>query len=281
MSFLKGLLFGPAGVPLSASSRSTLDGIPQVKKLGLDCMELEFVRGVRMSPDMAEQVKSLAEKHGVVLTAHAPYYINLNSSDSAKTQASIKRILETARITSICGGYSITFHAAYYMSLSKEKVYDVVKSHLRNITRTLKAEGVNLWIRPETTGKTSQFGDVDELIRLSQEVEQVLPCIDFAHLHARSNGKVNSYSEFCAVLERLEKGLGRQVLGNMHIHMSGIEYSEKGERNHLILKDSDMKYEELLKALNDFKCKGCIINESPNLEEDALLMKKTYQQIQG
>jgi deoxyribonuclease-4 len=274
---MKALLFGPAGVPLSAPSRSTLDGVPQVRKLGLGCMELEFVRGVKMSPEMAKQVKALAEKHDVVLTAHGPYYINLNSQDSAITNASVKRILDTARIAHICGGYSITFHAAYYMALSKEKVYDIIKSHLASITRTLQSEGIKLWVRPETTGKGTQFGEIDEIIKLSQELDQILPCIDFAHLHARSNGKVNSYPEFCSVLEKLEKGLGRQALDNMHIHMSGIEYTEKGERNHLVLKESDMNYKELMKALKDFKCKGCIINESPNLEEDALLMKKEYE----
>lgn len=276
---MKELLFGPAGVPLSAPSRSTFDGVPQVKKLGLGCMELEFVRGVRMAPAMAKQVKALAEKHGIVLTAHGPYYINLNSADSAITQASVKRVLDTARIAHLCSAYSITFHAAYYIGMDKEKVYQVVKSHLNDIIRTLKGEGIKLWVRPETTGKATQFGDVDEIIRLSQEVEQVMPCVDFAHLHARSNGKVNSYAEFSSVLERLEKGIGRQALDNMHIHMSGIEYSEKGERNHLVLKDSDIKYKELLRALKDFGCKGCIINESPNLEEDAALMKREYERL--
>ncbi len=277
---MKALLFGPAGVPLSAPSRSTLDGVPQVRKLGLGCMELEFVRGVRMSPEIAKQVRALAEKHNVVLTAHGPYYINLNSLDKAITEASVKRVLDTARITNICGGYSITFHAAYYMSMTEEKVYEVVKSQLKHITRTLAEEGIEkLWIRPETTGKATQFGDVDELIKLSQELEQVLPCVDFAHLHARSDGKLNTYQEFCSVLEKLEKGLGRQALDNMHIHMSGIEYSEKGERNHLVLKESDMNYKELMKALRDYNCKGCIINESPNLEEDAQLMKREYEKL--
>ena len=273
---MKELLFGTAGVPLSAPSRSTLDGVPQVRKLGLGCMELEFVRGIRMSPEVAKQVKALAEKNDVVLTAHGPYYINLNSQDKAITNASVKRILDTARIANICGAFSITFHAAYYMALSKEKVFGIVRKNLLNITRTLHEEGVKLWIRPETTGKNSQFGDIDELIKLSQEVEQVMPCVDFAHLHARSNGKFNTYKEFSEVLEKLEKGLGKEALDNMHVHMSGIEYTEKGERKHLFLKDSDMNYKELMKAFKDYKCKGCIINESPNLEEDAMMMKKEY-----
>jgi deoxyribonuclease-4 len=271
------LLFGTAGVPLSAINRTTIDGINRVKELGLGSMELEFVRGVRMSPQMAEEVREVAKKKEVVLTAHGPYYINLNSKDHAITQASIKRILETARIANICGAYSITFHAAYYVGMEKEKVYDVVKGHLRGIVKTLQNEGVKLWIRPETTGKGTQFGDIDELIKLSQEVEQVLPCVDFSHLHARSNGKFNTYNEFSSVLEKLEKGLGRKSVENMHAHLSGIAYSEKGERNHLVLKDSDMNYKELVRAFRNHNCSGVIISESPNLESDALMVKKEYE----
>jgi len=274
---MKNLFFGTAGVPLSALSRSTTDGIAQVRKLGLGCMELEFVRGVRMTPITARQVRDLAKKHDVVLTAHGPYYINLNSKDRSITEASIKRILDTARIADLCGAYSITFHAAYYVGVEKEKVYEVVKSHLKSIVKTLQNEGIKLWVRPETTGKGTQFGDIDELIRLSQEVEQVLPCVDFSHLHARSNGKFNTYPEFSGILEKLEKGLGRQALENMHAHVSGIEYSAKGERNHLTLEESDMNYKELIRALRNHNCSGVIISESPNLEKDAMTMKREYE----
>ncbi len=274
---MKNLLFGTAGVPLSALSRSTPDGLVQVRKLGLGCMELEFVHGVRMTAGTAKQVGELAKKNDVVLSAHGPYYINLNSKDRAITEASVKRILETARVADLCGAYSITFHAAYYVGMDKEKVYETVKSQMKNIIKTLQNEGVKLWVRPETTGKGTQFGDIDELIRLSQEVEQVLPCVDFSHLHARSNGAFNTYAEFSSVLEKMEKALGRKALENMHAHVSGIEYSAKGERNHLVLEESDFKYKELISALRNHDCSGVIISESPNLEVDAMIMKKEYE----
>ncbi|MBW2990722.1 TIM barrel protein [Candidatus Woesearchaeota archaeon] len=273
------LLFGPAGVPITAPNRDSVRAVSYVKKLGLECMELEFVRGVKMGEATAKAVKEQAHKHGIVLSAHGPYYINLNSLEKAKTEASIKRILDTARVAHLAGGYSITFHAAYYMDMPKEKVYQVVKTHLHSIIRTLRSEGIKLWVRPETTGKGTQFGDIDELIKLSTELEQVMPCVDFAHLHARSNGKINTYKEFCEVLSKIEKALGREGLNNMHIHMSGIEYGEKGERNHLELKESDMNYKDLMKALKDYKCKGVLISESPNIEKDAVLMKKTYEKL--
>ena len=106
-----------------------------------------------------------------------------------------------------------------------------------------------------------------------------MPCIDFAHLHARSGGKYNTSLEFKEILEKVEKMLGKEGLQNMHIHMSGIAYSEKGEKNHLILKESDFNYKDLLKVWKEFKIKGVVINESPNIEVDALLMKKTFEGI--
>jgi len=107
-------------------------------------------------------------------------------------------------------------------------------------------------------------------------VEQVLPCVDFSHLHARSNGKVNNLKEFSNILGLIEKKLGKEALNNMHIHVAGIAYGAKGEKHHLNLKESDFKYKELLKALKEFKCKGVLISESPNIEDDSLLMKKFY-----
>jgi deoxyribonuclease-4 len=273
------LLFGPAGTPHSSKSSSSVDGVKRVAELGLGCMELEFVQGVRMGAETAKQVKAVMQETGIRLSVHAPYYINLTSKEIEKQQASIKRILDSARIGWFCGADSVVFHAAFYQETDPKEIYQQVKTHLRNIVNTLKKEKNRTWIRPETTGKGSQFGTVEEIIQLSLEVDQVLPCIDFSHLHARSNGKFNSYTEFAGVLELLDKKLGRKVLDNMHIHISGIKYGEKGEREHLNLKDSDLKYQELLKAFRDFKIAGYVICESPNLEEDAMLLKKTYEKL--
>jgi len=271
------LLFGPAGIPLSAKNRSSIEGIKKVKELGLGCMELEFVRGVKMTKPTAKLVEEARKKQGIELTAHGPYYINLNSDDNVKRAASRTRILQTARIGWLCGANSITFHAAYYGKQEPKKVYEVVKEELKEILKTLKNEGNKVWIRPELTGKPTQFGDLQELIKLSQELEQVMPCVDFAHYHARYNGKYNTYKEFADVLGQIEKGLGKEALNNMHIHISGIEYSQKGERNHLNLENSGMNYKELVKAWKDYKIKGFVISESPNLEGDALLLKRIYE----
>ncbi|RJQ17292.1 hypothetical protein C4573_04540 [Candidatus Woesearchaeota archaeon] len=271
------LHFGTGGIPLSTEPRNIDNGIRQIKQLGLSCMEMEFVQSVFITKETAPKVKESAKKEEVVLTAHGSYYINLNAKEKDKLDASIQRILAAARITSLCGGYSITFHPAFYLKDAKEQVYETVKQQLKTIIKTLQNESVDVWIRPETTGKPTQFGDYLELLKLSSEIEQIMPCVDFAHLHARSNGKFNTYEEFAEVLTDIEKFLGKEGLQNMHIHMSGINYGEKGEKNHLELKDSDFQYKELMKAFKEFKIKGVVICESPNLEKDALLMKKEYE----
>ncbi len=273
------LRFGPAGVPLTAPKRSTIEGVTHVAKLELDAMEMEFVRGVKMSATLAQNVGGIARKNNVVLTAHGPYFINLNSQDPAKRKRSVERIYETAKITSLAGGYSIVFHAAYYGKVSHEKVYETVREQLRSIVKGLREDSIKIWVRPETTGKETQFGTVEELVSLSEEMEMVLPCIDFAHLHARSVGKYNTREEFYDVLRYVEEHLGREALDNMHIHISGIEYGPKGERRHLNLKDSDMNYEDLLDVWKEFKIKGVVISESPNLEGDAMLLKKVYEEM--
>ena len=270
------LLFGTAGIPHSAKTASTIDGIKRIAELGLGCMEIEFVQGVRMGEAGARLVAETAQSEGVKLSAHGPYYINLNAREPEKVAASQERILQTARIGAICGAESIVFHAAFYLGDPPEKAYQAVKKHLGEIMNRLKKENNRVWVRPEVMGKPSQFGTIEEILNLCTELEGVNIGMDFAHWHART-GKSNSYPEFAAILEQIKQGLGNQALEDMHIHVSGIAYGKKGEQKHLNLKDSDLHYIELLQALKDYGAKGLVICESPNLEEDALLLQESYK----
>lgn len=271
------LLFGPAGIPHSTPESGTEAGVKQVRKLGLGAMELAFVRSVYLNERSAPKLADVAKEKDVVLTAHASYFLNLNSKEKEKIEASKKRILEAARMMWLAGGWSITFHPAFYLKDPPSVVYSRVKSALKELTKQLRSEGNKIWIRPETTGKATQFGDLDEVLKLSQEIDQVAPCIDFAHLHARSVGEYNTIEEFRSVLKKVEKALGREGLNNMHIHMSGINYGPKGERNHLILDDSDFNYKDLVKVWKEFKLKGVVTSESPNQEDDALMLQKLFR----
>ncbi len=269
------LLFGTAGVPNSSKRRDTISGIERVKELELECMEIEFVRGVRMKEELAKKVREVANELNIALSVHAPYFINLNAREEKKIEDSKKRIIASARIGHLCGARNIVFHAAYYMGAESREVYKKVKKAIEEILSVINFDVI---LRPETTGNWKEFGTLDEVISLSQELDNILPCIDFAHIHARTQ-KYNTYDEFVEILERLENELGKEAIKDMHIHISGIEYEEYGEKKHLNLRDSDMNYRDLLRALKDFNASGLVISESPNLEEDAILLKSTYKKL--
>ena len=197
-------------MPLRTGKGSYVSAFDVLKEMNLDGMELEFVHGVRMNDEHRKFVKE--QSKNFVVTAHGPFYINLNSKEEEKIDASVQRIIDTAS----------------YMGADKETVYNRVKTQTKRIVDVLEREKIKVWVRPETTGKATQWGDEDEIIRLSKEFEQVLPCIDFSHLHARSAGEYNTYDEFSRVLEKMGNELGQYALDNFHGHLAGIEYTAKG-----------------------------------------------------
>ena len=265
------LNFLTAGLPLVAEGKGYKKGLAVIDEMGLDGLEVEFVHGVRMTEQNQTLVSDFAKNH--IVTCHGPYYINLNSKEEEKIEASIQRIIETARMGQQIGAYSITYHAAFYMGLDTDTVYNTVYKAMEKITQTLAEESINIWIRPETTGKGTQWGTLEEIVKLSKEFRTVMPCIDFAHIHARNNGIYNTYDEFSKMLEFYAKELGNNALNSMHMHLAGIEYGIKGEKNHLILEESDMNYKDLLKVLKKFDVKGALVCESPNIESDTKLLK--------
>lgn len=272
---MKKLNFITAGIPLRTKPSDYEHAFKVLEEMGLDGMELEFVHGVRMGVNGQETVAKASKSF--VITAHGPYYINLNAKEEEKIDASITRIVDTILMAQKVGAYSITYHAAYYMGQDKETVFKRVVEQTARIVDIAKKEDATVWIRPETTGKGTQWGDLDEVIALSKEFKQVLPCIDFSHLHARSGGeKYNTYEEFAKIFERLGNEIGQYALDNFHGHLAGIAYSAKGEKNHLNLLESDMNYKGLMKAFKKFDVKGALVCESPNIEDDCKLLKEYY-----
>lgn len=268
------LYFLTAGMPL-ITTKGYSQAFDILNQLNLDGMELEFVHGIRIS----DENKEIVRKSKLVKTIHAPFYINLNSKEEEKTEASIGRIIDTARVANDIGAINVTFHAGFYLGMDKEKVYENIKNRMKTITNILNDENIKVFLRPETTGKATQWGDLDEIIKLSKNFEYVLPCVDFSHLHARYNGSINTYDEFCKIFEKIGKNLGENSLNNFQAHAAGIAYSIKGEKNHLNFKDSDFNYKDLLKAFKSFDIKGTIVCESPNIETDCILLKDYYMNI--
>lgn len=270
------LLFGTAGVPNSTAKKNNpVEGVKRIHELQLDCMQLEFAHGVRMKEEVSSALRKVSYELGVPLTSHGPYYINLNAREQDKIDSSVERIIQTAKISDLCGAESMTFHAAFYMKDSPYDVFDLVEKSLNVIEERLSRLDIEIELRPELTGKTSQFGSLEELISLSKSVTSCKPCMDFSHLYART-GSVNDYKGFCETLETLKSELGANALKEMHIHISGISSNSKGDLKHLNLEKSKFNWKDLMKALKDMDCRGYVICNSPNLEVDAAMLKQYY-----
>lgn len=273
------ILFGTAGVPNSTEKKnSPVEGVIKINQLGLDCMQLEFAHGVRMKEEVSSALRKISYELNVPLTSHGPYYINLNAREQDKIDSSVERIIQTAKISDLCGAESMTFHAAFYMKDSPYDVFDLVEKSMNVIEERLSRLDIDIELRPELTGKTSQFGSLEELISLSKSVNSVKPCLDFSHLFART-GEINTYSEFVDILKKINDELGDDALKNMHIHISGISSNSKGDLKHLNLAQSEFNWKELLRALKDLDCRGYMICNSPNLEKDAVMLKEYYSSL--
>lgn len=273
---------GTVGAPMiTPKPGGTPAAINFMRSMGFDHFEIAWVQSVRVSDEACAEIKATKEKHsGFSLSVHAPYYINLNSQTDDLMKKSDERLLAAARKGFLAGATEIVFHPGSYHNQPPEQVYERAKQKLLELTKILRKEKVAVNLRPETMGKGAMFGTLEEAIQLSVDVPGVLPAIDFAHLHART-GKNNTYEEFHDMLGKVEKGLGRRGLDNLHIHLSGIAYGPKGEKNHIPLNEADMNYRALLQALLDVDAKGSIAVEAPDPFHiaDAMTIQGTYRRL--
>lgn len=246
---------GPAG----SGGLGNFEGIRKAARMKLDCMEVEFTYGVRMSVEDALQAGALARAKGITLSVHAPYYINLASDEKEKIQASKQRILDSCNRAHSLGARNVVFHAGFYQTKTAGKTYALIKKAIVEIQDKIAENGWQVRLCPETTGKPSQFGSVEELLKLMKAAGCGI-CVDFAHLYAREQGNV----DYATILKKLPK--------KFHAHFSGIEYGPKGERRHL--KTTKKFFEPLARELIKQKLDVTLINESPQPFKDAAMMKR-------
>jgi deoxyribonuclease-4 len=270
------LRFGTSGIPLSSSRPGTVHGIRRARELGLDHLEMAWVNGVRMSDASADAIAAAAREHDLTLTAHAPYYVNLCGEPDV-VERSRARLVETGRLGVRCGAQSFCFHAGFYGGLDHAEANRRVQGELERIVAALGERRLVIDVRAELTGKASQVGSLEEVLAWSAAVPGVLPCVDFSHRYARDVGLHNRYEDFAATLAEIEARLGRGALERLHVHISGIQYGPKGERRHEPLRETKFRWKELLRALKDMHVSGWVVCESPCMEDDALLLQKTYK----
>lgn len=269
------LVIATPGVPLGTPKPGgTLKGIQYAHSLGIRAMEMEWVQSVPKNPDHVAEIGALARSLKFALTVHAPFFVNLNSTDAEKLAASKKRILDSLAMAQVAGAVSVCVHAAFY-GMQKEKAPENVRRATDAIMKHKQKLFPDVNLAYETTGKHSQFGTLEEVLAISKEFD-IYPCVDVAHMHARANGGINSIKEWDALFDQYADALGAKSLAHMHLHFSGIDYGQKGEKKHLPIQESDMRWKDFLKVLKKRRIGGILVSESPLLEEDALLLQKTH-----
>ena len=270
--------FGTVGSPLGTPKKpgGSVGAVEFSRSLGLDTLELGWVQSVRVTEATCALIKGKAAEHKVSLSVHAPYFFNLNATEE-EWPKSRKRLMDAAHYGNLAGATDIIFHPGSYFERPPKDVLKVAIPRLKDCVKELRKAKNPVILRPETMGKSAMLGSLEDTLAMSEAIPGVQPCLDFAHLHARpGDGTMNTVKEWTKLLEAYQAALGQAALKSLHIHLSGIQYGPKGEKNHLALKASDLKLNALLEALRDFGCAGRILCESPVMEEDALLLKKAW-----
>lgn len=277
LSFQFGTVGSPTGTPKKPGG--SVGAIEFSKSIGLDTLELGWVQSVRVTEATCAAIKQCGTDQTVALSVHAPYFINLNAMDE-EWPKSRKRLMDAAHYGNLAGATDIIFHPGSYFGNDPTEVLKVAIPRLKGCVDELRKKGNPVTLRPETMGKSAMLGSFEDTLEMSKAIKGVLPCLDFAHLHARpGDGTMNTVKEWTRVLEAYQSALGKEALKHLHIHLSGIEYGPKGEKNHLPVAESDLKLNYLFSVLKDFGCGGRILCESPIMEEDALNMKKAWKKI--
>jgi len=275
------MLFGTVGTPISTLKKpgGSIGAIQTLKELKLGALELGWVQSVRVTEEKCAEIRQTASDCQIQLSVHAPYYINLNANDE-EWPKSRQRMMDAAHYGNLAGATDIIFHPGSYFEHPAEEVLKIALPRLSDCVTELRKNDNPVTLRPETMGKSAMLGSFEDTLIMSKEINGVLPCLDFAHLHARpGDGSINSSDEWKRMIEAYVKTLGASSLKKLHIHLSGIEYSPKGEKNHLPIRESDLNIQQLLETLKKAGCSGRILCESPILEEDALFMQELWKSL--
>jgi len=269
--------FGPAGLPLGYHGKST-QVCGYIKDRGLGAYEYQATYGVRINKQSAVLLKENSDKYDIRISMHAPYYINLGSNKDEVIERSKERLVQSARAAEWMGAYRIVFHPGFYTKYTPTEAMEKLNKAVIELTEQLKSLGIKDYtFAPETTGKKSQLGSLEEIIEICRSHEKFEPTVDFAHLHARCDGLLKDKNDYGKIFELLENELGLKIL---HSHYTHIEYTDKGERRHHILgKEYGPPLEPLLDEIIDRGWKMTLICETPLREDDALIMQEKYRDI--
>ncbi|MCC6013687.1 MAG: TIM barrel protein [Candidatus Verstraetearchaeota archaeon] len=272
--------FGPAGIPPSFKEmKASLFDIPRLlKEENLDAFEYQAVRW-GMKPQIKQKDAELfglkSKENDILLSLHASYFINL-CGDKETIIASKKRLIACALASKWMNAQPVVFHVGYYGERNPKEAFEICLNVLKEVIEEMKSLDINVKLGPETMGKISQFGSLDEIISLCENLDNIQPVIDWAHLHARDRGRFKTIDDYRKVLIEIENRLGSNELKNLHCHFTKIEFTDKGEKCHHTLDEKDYgpDFEMLAEVIKEFNLSPVIISESPILDVDAIKMKE-------
>lgn len=275
--------FGPAGNAESFPYKSSVDAPRWLGELGLDCYEYQCGKGVRVKEDTAVALGRQAQEHGISLSLHAPYFINLANPDPESQEKTIGYITSSCLVADQMGATRVVIHSGALMKRTREEAMNIALPFLKEIVAVCQDQGFgHITLCPETMGKINQLGDLDEVLRLCQVHESLIPCVDFGHLYARSLGKDEGAEAVERMLSRMESELGTDRASRFHSHFSHIEFTPNGgEKCHRTFDDDGgygPAWEPLAQAVAARGWSPTFICESAGTQaEDALTMKRIYQ----
>lgn len=277
--------FGPAGnsEAFSAQYRSSLSAPAWLAELGLDCYEYQCGKGVHVGEDTARKMGENAREAGIVLSLHAPYFINLANPDPESLQKTIGYILQSCQAATWMGAGRIVIHSGALMKRARQEALDIAKKSLKVVLSACDQAGYeSVTLCPETMGKVNQLGDLDEVLELCDLDGRLIPCVDFGHLYARSFGADDGLEAFERMLDKMQAALGPDRASRFHSHFSQIEFTPKGgEKCHRTFADNGGFGPDpapLMAAVARRGWSPTFICESAGTQaEDALTMKQLYQ----
>ncbi|MEM1950598.1 MAG: TIM barrel protein [Candidatus Nitrosocaldus sp.] len=261
---------GTQGFPATARGHGIEAAMRRIYELGLNALEVDFAHGIYLSIKESKDLGRLADELGIRLSIHAPYYINLCSEDEDVIMRSKRRILECVERGEAMHADIIAIHSAFYGKRSKEEAYTMVRAGYESIVDEMRSMGIkHVKLGAETMARRNQFGTLDEVLRLHKDLNGwVIPYVDFAHIFARNDGRI----DYADVIDRLLNAR----LEHINAHFTGL--ARKGYRYVDIHRPiGEPQFEPLALEIVRRGLNITIICESPLLELDCLRMKNIIE----
>lgn len=277
-------MFGTAGNPdrfQAEGFKASKDMPLWLKGKGLDAYEYQCGKGVSVGEATARAIGEKAAQAGIVLSLHAPYFVNPANPDPDSQEKTAGYVLAACRVARWMGAGRVVIHTGALQKRTRADALATARESFKMLRRRCDDEGYgDIILCPETMGKINQLGDLEEVLALSVVTHGLLPCVDFGHLYARSLGALEGQEATARMLDRMAEVLGEEKARCFHSHFSMIEFTPKGgEARHLTFGQTDFgpDYRPLCRELARRGWSPTIICESTGTQDiDALTMKEEY-----